>query len=864
MEQFLPYKIRQNVELWRINKYECAYPVISEIFEYAFTETENDTKDLRYLRRAQFEALETYWYIRIVENSPKIIDLYNKYYPDKNQLFEALGISLEQKDLIKLLNGGWLDTLRQDDEFIKRNRLEALRETITLDYPSYILALAMGAGKTALIGAVIATEFAMALEYGNGQFIRNALVFAPGKTILGALKEISDIPYEKILPPRLYKQFISSIKVTYTQDKEKDIPINRGSNYNIIITNTEKIRIQKPTAKANNQLTLLNYKEKEKLESQTEVANLRLQSIASLPGLGIFSDEAHHTYGQSLSEELKKVRKTVDYLAQNTNVLAVVNTTGTPYFKKQMLKDVVFWYGLSQGIKDGILKEVKDNIIAYEDIDDENFVKQVVENFFKDYGKVEIFDGAKAKLAIYFPQTDDIDKFKPAIQAKVIELGYDPSIVIDINNKSEDKLKDFFNNRINEPHNPYRVYLLVNMGTEGWNCLSLFATALARKLVSSNNFVLQAASRCLRQVPNNTVKARIYLSHENVRVLDSQLKETFGESLQLLNKTSQDMRKDRIVLRKIEIPTIVINKKIKTVVAKTQKTKPLELTKPEVKQESAKRVSYDVKDPKERFHVLTKKSVEEIYLNPENEDTYQVATGLAAIYRLDVFKLNELLKTIYLDGEIPENHIIELKKQLESQLAGYEITEETVEIALALIKKEGFDREIVEGNIVYVSEIMYHKNNENLLIRYDKLKNTNQRDFSFHYTPYKMDSNPEKEFFLDMLEALNENPDDIEDIYFTGAITDHNKTDFIFEYKDKHGIWRNYTPDFVLRKKDGRVVIVEIKAEVYKDENKEMAIREIAGLNPDKLKYEILMTDKDNLKYGELDKIKRWVYGENR
>ncbi len=99
---------------------------------------------------------------------------------------------------------------------------EALRETLSLSYPSYILALAMGAGKTILTGTIIATEFAMALEYpDNTNFVKNALVFAPGKTILGALKELSDIPYEKILPLRLYKEFITSVKFTYTRDGEK-------------------------------------------------------------------------------------------------------------------------------------------------------------------------------------------------------------------------------------------------------------------------------------------------------------------------------------------------------------------------------------------------------------------------------------------------------------------------------------------------------------------------------------------------------------------------------------------------------------------------------------------------------------------
>lgn len=65
---------------------------------------------------------------------------------------------------------------------------------MTLDYPSYILALAMGAGKTILIGAIFATEFAMALEYPDGPFVQNALVFAPGKTILESLRELVEVP----------------------------------------------------------------------------------------------------------------------------------------------------------------------------------------------------------------------------------------------------------------------------------------------------------------------------------------------------------------------------------------------------------------------------------------------------------------------------------------------------------------------------------------------------------------------------------------------------------------------------------------------------------------------------------------------
>lgn len=139
------------------------------------------------------------------------------------------------------------EEIKNDEVFVRKYKLEALRETLLLDYPSYIFALAMGAYKTILIGTIIATAFSMALEYSaNGNFVKNALVFAPGKTILGALKELSDVPFDQILPPRLYKEFITSVKFTYTRDGEQDIPIIKGSSFNIVVTNTEKIRIQKP------------------------------------------------------------------------------------------------------------------------------------------------------------------------------------------------------------------------------------------------------------------------------------------------------------------------------------------------------------------------------------------------------------------------------------------------------------------------------------------------------------------------------------------------------------------------------------------------------------------------------------------
>jgi type III restriction enzyme len=221
--------IQQNVAAWREDGYPTEdYPAIAEILDYAMLPESNG---LRFLRSAQLRALETYWYLRLVEGPPHIFDLYRRYYPRPLDLLAALGLDRDDiKDFV--LNEG-LDALwpriREDESFVKAHKLESVHETLVLDYPSYILALAMGAGKTMLIGAIVASEFAMALEYPKGPFIQNALVFAPGLTILESLRELAEVDYSKILPPRLHRPFEATYKLVFTREGETDLPVIRAA-----------------------------------------------------------------------------------------------------------------------------------------------------------------------------------------------------------------------------------------------------------------------------------------------------------------------------------------------------------------------------------------------------------------------------------------------------------------------------------------------------------------------------------------------------------------------------------------------------------------------------------------------------------
>lgn len=870
--------IQQRVDTWRDDGYPTDdYPAIADILDYA-TLPETDTR--RFLRKAQLRALETYWYLRLVEHTPHIFDLYQRYYPGMKML-DALGLATEEiKDWLmgKLMAGETTDVLwdriRQDEDFVKDHKLESVHETLTLDYPSYILALAMGAGKTMLIGAIAATEFAMALEYhpdADGPFIQNALVFAPGLTIIESLRELADIDYSKILPSRLYRPFEATYKLIFTRKDEKDIPVIRGSRYNLVVTNTEKIRIQKRNYRHH---TWSDLKTKHMVEQYEAEANLRLQAIASLPNLGLFSDEAHHTYGQEMGKRLKRVRQTVDYLHEKTNLVCVVNTTGTPYYKRQPLRDVVIWYGLSAGIRDGILKSVEDNIYAYdfEEQHTDQFVAEVVRDFFEDYGDVRLPNGAKAKLAMYFPQTKHLRAMRPVVEHTLMKMGYPINIVLrNTSNSPASELDDF--NRLNHPHSPHRVILLVNKGTEGWNCPSLFACALARKLKRSKNFVLQASTRCLRQVPGNDRKARIYLSMDNRGTLDRQLQETYGETVEELNRTDYQTHTAHLAVQKREIPPLLIDKPVRMVVPADSETDRIQtLTMPEPEAETVLvRKIYTTQVQPTRQSVLQQVDDDSAVRALVGPDVYTAATALAAVYRLDIWSVYSQLKRLYGAGAtVPETHMSGLAKQIEDQTRRYEIKEDAEHVELALIKIDGFDEtQDDDGNTVYTAQFTYRKDKEHLLLSWRQMKDDNEGDFGFHYDPYKFDSSPEQDFFQQMLQAINTEPEQVEDIYFTGALTDPQKTDFYVQYKGADGEWHRYSPDFLLRRKDARCYIVEIKMEMLRDDEvdgeegrKAIAIQEWVGLNPDKLQYKMIFTDSDAIAFNKLEPVKRFIEEE--
>jgi hypothetical protein len=570
-----------------------------------------------------------------------------------------------------------------------------------------------------------------------------------------------------------------------------------------------------------------------------------------------------------------------DFCPHNTDYRRQCHSTGTPYFQRQPLRDVVVWYGLSEGIRDNILKDLAGNIHAYDfDGDPGPYVEHVVKDFFSEYGDVRLPNGAPAKLAIYFPQTADVSELRPRVDKALLEAGQSTQVVLvntsDSGLTREADIEAF--NRLNDPASPHRVILLVNKGTEGWNCPSLFACALARRLRSSNNFVLQATTRCLRQVPGNARKARVYLSTENYSILDRQLQETYGESIQELGRQHQERGRAKIVLYKLDMPKLVVTQTVRTVVPKKTSTESIRLSKPKMSGAVLRKAVYTIAEQQATDSVLRRVGPEvTIDSVPQTVDTYTAATELAGRYRMEFWSLCDELRRLYGSKDIPRTHIEALGEQIEQQTCNYETNEETIDVALALVKPEGFSLEEIGGKQVYTAEIAYPKDKEDLILHRAALAKRNTSNFGFHYDPYNFDSRPESGFFEQVLDELNLKPEQIEDIYFTGALTDPSQTDFFVEYKDTSGKWHRYTPDFVIRKKaprgkrkgTGQVFIVEIKRDHDREHpidgetgRKAMAVRKWEQADPKRFKYHMVFTSTSAVSANDLDPVRDFIARE--
>jgi len=743
----------------------------------------NHIKKVGFLYSPQIEALETYIYLKEVQGNKTIVEVVKSLFDDERELIKVLGIS--DKEAFELAF--------DKDKSSKISKL--VHDKFNgIDYSNQIYALTMGSGKTILMGTMMMYDFVLSYYHQDDKrFGKNALVFAPDTTIIESLKEIKAFDYSKVLPSE-YQNIALNVKYHYLESPET--PVNPIGNYNVVVSNSQKI-ILKTRHKYDGQQRL--FRDESFLKARA-VENKRLMAIRDLSDLIVFVDEAHHSFGTTLEGTLKKTKETINYLHEEgkTKLVNVVNLTGTPYINNKMIEGVVYHFGLKQGIERGILKQVK--FFEYGNVKTEGFVDDVITKFWERYGENKL-EGRLPKIAFYASNIQDLrEELRPKIEAVLAKLGISTDKILEYHTDAEENREDFL--QIDTEESKKQFILLVGKGTEGWNCRSLVSCALFRKPTSSI-FVLQSSTRCLRSIDDNSTVASIYLSQDNYKILDKELKNNFATTIEDISSQKQ------------------VSPEYKLTVEKVKRVKVNKVTKEIVSISNTDIADYKIKlDQFNNEKYLPYLSESQIFLDDEKRAKFEkshikhdVKYDLELTYYEIVALINRSTKLACLDIDSILSNNFGSKKEIEQKINTKPgllpfIVESILKNAFRYEEKITQSVEELELTKKYPFSISVSENRKGLVV----FKNDQKEGrLGFHINPYNFDSADEKSLFLTLRDTLE--PDEsIRDIYFTGGVTDPIHNDFYFEYfNPKDQRIARYFPDFLIETSKDRYIVVEVK-----------------------------------------------------
>lgn len=894
--------IRRSVNKW-INSDECK---IKDLLQYIYSKG--------FLRDVQIEALQTYLFLKIKCKNKPLAKIFSDGDLETNIDLDSLEISNDFREFLKkdkaarILyeiaideEGKLFNNLKNE---IKKNYKSINFKTVfdnifyNVSYTDYIFSLPMGAGKTYLMAMFMYLDLYFAgIEPNNKAFAHNFIVLAPSglkSSIIPSLKTIQEFDVSWIIPEpaasnlkKLVKfEILSANKSGKKSNKTRDPNVNKIARYQpfedlmglIMITNAEKVILNRLDDENNEQIEIFNEERDEQDRAANELRNL----IGKIPNLSIFIDEVHHAADEDI-----KLRKVVKRWNENNSINSVLGFSGTPYledsepvkvdeefeFSSKTISTVVYYYPLIKGI-DNFLKRPQVNSI--DDIST-NIVESGVKDFLDKYKNLQYANGTIAKLAIYCANIERLEEeVYPVVYEVVKEYGMNPEDVILKYHRGNKEYKAPAGSEaeyaiLDTAQSRKRIVLLVQIGKEGWDCKSLTGVILSQKGDCKTNMVLQTACRCLRQVIKGKKEtALIWLNKFNRDKLDEQLKNQQHIDIREFQNSSNDEagikyidRTEVLNLPKLDFiqEELQYKTEIKQVITEEEIEKKLEIMLENIdlnyKTEKITEIS-DIEGKNKSTYI---KETEGKRIANYKEWLFEIVKqSMGHIQFTSLAKYDQILRKIF-ETICFENNNIRYFNELynikdimaDIRKAFYNIRKLTVEK-----KKVEYSIEILnEANLskAYIADYdekdLYPNNEEiNRIIDYkeekvdlDKLsreellnfikngqninlKESNAiecRNKTFHYMPYYFkQSGFEKdvlEYVLEMSEFKNSNLEIyyIGERYFTNfRIKTYKKED------DKIKYIGLYTPDFLMIKREKgkiqKILIIETKGEGYSEQ----------------------------------------------
>ena len=772
-----------------------------------------------FLRRPQFEALEMYVFVKEFMGNPQVYQMFDDWRNKRGNFSDASYYSLSKSGQITIFDA---PTEKITDTLFKQ--MKKYREA----YPNYIYALTMGLGKTILMATCIFYEFLLAKKYPKDKrFCHNALVFAPDKTVLQSLREIMTFDKTKVVPPEYARVLDANIKFHFLDETGTVLHTIDDSDFNIIISNTQKIIVKKKRKEETAAQTLFSGTnsllsavygdgegdEDDAWDDTTLMDNQRFKKLCRLPQLGVYVDEAHHLFGADLEKQIRSsganktsLRDTINLLAEYTSIVACYNYTGTPYVKNQLLPEVVYAYGLRESIWNGFLKDA--DPLGYENVKSEEFLKAVVTTFWERYGG-KTYEGLKPKLAIYAAGVEEAAaEVRPALEKILADLGIPAtSILLNVGDPKYTKDEDIrhFNN-LDVPGsegNDKQFIILVEKGKEGWNCRSLFGVALFRS-PKSKIFVLQATMRCLRSITNERLTATVFLSKENFDTLNDELHKNFNMEIKDIKAPSSDDR-HKYKVRVLPPPRTITLKRIwhEYTLHEKEYTDPVDFKLVGADLSKYRSVVYEG-DSLARDTTVKEKTVDylqdnmrysEFSLAGEVARYLNISCILAArILRESVDGIDVILEAVNRYNAVLDDYIIPAVFHALFDVTSELRTEDKELVLLREPEDAGYYEFSAKDDLV-------------LTDRYPGFT-PEQIKKSFHADTYCFDSAPEKECFMQYITSAK-----VQEVYFTGMFTSNQGDLSVHYYDPESGRIRQYYPDFLAKMADGSYQLIEVKGD---------------------------------------------------
>lgn len=809
-----------NAQLWHYystnrGKIRSRYNDLTRKF-LAYNDSEENPN--AFLRKPQFEALEMYVFVKEFMNNKQVYEMFDDWRHRRDRFSDASYYSADKSGQIRLFDA---PTEKQTDTLFKQ--MKKYRES----YPNYIYALTMGLGKTILMATCIFYEFLLAKKYPRDtRFCHNALVFAPDKTVLQSLREIMTFDKTKVVPPEYARVLDSNIKFHFLDEAGTILHTIDDSDFNIIISNTQKIIVKKKRKESTPTETLFagtgsllsavygaDNEDDDAWDDTTLMDNQRFKKLCRLPQLGVYVDEAHHLFGADLEKQIRSsganktsLRDTINLLAANTSIVACYNYTGTPYVKNQLLPEVVYAYGLRESIWNGFLKDA--DPVGFENVKNEEFLTAVVRTFWERYGG-KIYEGLNPKLAIYASGVEEAaTEVKPVLEKILANIGIPTSKILlnvgDAKYTKNDDIRDFNNlDILGSEGNEKQFIILVEKGKEGWNCRSLFGVALFRN-PKSKIFVLQATMRCLRAITDERLTATVFLSKENYDTLDDELHKNFNMEIKDIKNPSNDDR-HKYQVRVLPPPRTITLKRVwhEYTLHEKEYSEPVDFKLADADLSKYASIMYEreslardttVKE-KNIDHLKDNMRYSEFSLAGEVARYLNISCILAArILRESVDGIGTVLEVVNRYNAVLDDYIIPAVFHALFNVTSELKTEDRELVLLREPKDAGYYEFSAKDDLVLTN--CYPG------FTPEQLKKI------FHADTYCFDSIPEKECFMQYITSVK-----VAEVYFTGMFTSNQGDLSVHYYDPESGRIRQYYPDFLAKMTDGSYQLIEVKGD---------------------------------------------------